>query len=70
MTFLHYIVWGAALFFASGWTLALFLRPLHKAYLAIVIVWWVEIICAATFLNVLHLLWLMPLSLFVVMTIL
>lgn len=64
----RYIVWALAAFFAFGWTLGVVLKPLEqlKSTPPTVLFWWGFIgLALAGTLSVYHLIWLMPLSLFV-----
>ena len=68
MAYLHWAVLAIALFFAGSWTLAVaFRRDFRlKSTLVTMPFWWAFIACAFTgIINALHLLWLMPLALFV-----
>lgn len=68
MEILKYIVWGLTLFFAGSWAFGMFVRPDFrlKCNVVTVIFWWAEIALAALgFYSVFHLLWLMPISLFI-----
>ena len=66
MEFLRYLVWGLAFFFAIGWTIGWLAKPYGqlKSTVVTILFWWAEILgVLATSVSVLHLLWLMPLSL-------
>ena len=65
MAILKYITWGVALFFAGTWTIGLFHRPDFrlKSNIVTVLFWWIEIgLVVLGFYSVLHLFWIMPLS--------
>jgi hypothetical protein len=65
-----YIAWGLILFFAGSWAFGLILRPDFrvKSTIAALIYWWIFIgLVILSDLNVYHLLWLMPLTLFTTM---
>jgi len=63
---LKYIAWGLALFFAGAWTMGVFRKPggyVAKSIIVTVLFWWIEIgLAVLGFYSVLHLFWLMPLS--------
>lgn len=62
---LKWVVYAAALFFASGWTLALIRRPdfRFKNIVVTVFYWWLGIgLSIAGVLNPFHLLWFMPIA--------
>ncbi len=64
---LKILVYVLAIFFAFGWTFVLWRQPSQRVISTIVTVlyWWMEIVLALlNKFNAFHLLWLMPLSLF------
>jgi len=65
---LKYFVWAAAFFFAGSWTFGLVHRPDFrlKSTICTLVFWWAEIgLALAGAYSHFHLLWLMPLSIFV-----
>lgn len=62
-----YVVWAAALFFAVSWTLGIAVRPDFrlKSTIVTLVLWWAAIGLAAVTFSAWHLLWLMPLAVFV-----
>lgn len=67
-----YITWGVVLFFACSWTFGLIVRPDFrlKSTIVTLVYWWTTIgLVALSSTSVFHLLWLMPLALFVPMVI-
>ena len=65
---MSYIVWGLVLFFAGSWTFGLIVRPDFRLKPTVVtlIYWWGFIgLVFLSDISVYHLLWLMPLSLFI-----
>lgn len=67
MTAIDYAVLAVALFFAGSWTLGVLIRPnlRLKATIVTIVLWWAEIGTAIfSAMDALHLLWLMPASLF------
>lgn len=72
MDYARYIVWAAAIFFASTWLFALFVDPRKRIKSTVVSVglWWALLAFPVLgAFSVLHLAWLMPLALFIPMAI-
>ena len=62
-----YVVWAAALFFAVSWTIGVAIRPDFRLKPTIVTLclWWASISLAAFSYSPWHLLWLMPIAVFI-----
>lgn len=66
MVVLKYIAWGLAFFFAGTWAIGILHKPEFrlKSNIVTVLFWWIEIgLAGLGFYSVLHLFWIMPLSL-------
>ncbi|MDR6539479.1 hypothetical protein [Variovorax soli] len=67
---MQYLLWGVVFFFALAWTLGLVLSPAQriKSNIVAVMYWWIAIaLASASAFSPWHLLWLMPLALFLSM---